>query len=110
MRDPHRWRTIGLWRLGPGALSLAWLWMRAGHRTGVSIALFFFGAVGIVLAAEGSRAGHFRGFVFFTADFLAPFFALLPRSRTSSEFPLPKSALAARFPRESSVGEWRVHW
>lgn len=52
--------------------------------------------------------GHFFGFAFFTADFLAPFFALLPRSRTllareelespaapspalrrSSEFPLP---------------------
>src|SRR5437762_9696625 len=27
-------------------------------------------------------------FAFFTADFLAPFFALLPRSRTLSEFPL----------------------
>jgi hypothetical protein len=36
----------------------------------------------------------FFGFVFFTADFLAPFFALLPRSRTLSEFSLPMSALA----------------
>jgi len=35
------------------------------------------------------------GFASFTADFLAPFFALLPRSRTLSEFPLPMSALAA---------------
>ena len=31
--------------------------------------------------------GHFFGFAFFTADFLAPFFAQL--------FPLPMSALAA---------------
>jgi hypothetical protein len=37
----------------------------------------------------GSRQGHFFGFAFFTADFLAPFFALLPRSRTLAEFPLP---------------------
>jgi hypothetical protein len=29
------------------------------------------------------------GFAFFTADFLAPFFALLARSRILSEFPLP---------------------
>jgi hypothetical protein len=34
-----------------------------------------------------SRAGRFFGFAFFTADFLALFFALL--------FPLPMSALAA---------------
>ena len=30
-----------------------------------------------VTFAEGSRQGHFFGFAFFTADFLAPFFALL---------------------------------
>ena len=42
----------------------------------------------LALFAEGSRQGHFFGFVFFTADFLAPFFALL--------FPLPMTALAAR--------------
>jgi len=55
-------------------------------------------------AADGSREDHFFGFTFFTADFVAPFFALLPRSQTllareefrSSEFPLPMSALAAR--------------
>jgi hypothetical protein len=40
------------------------------------------------LFAEGSRQGHFFGFAFFTADFLAAFFALL--------FPLPMSTLAAR--------------
>jgi len=40
-----------------------------------------------VMLAEGSRQGHFFGFAFFTADVLAPFFALL--------FPLPMSAHAA---------------
>ena len=39
------------------------------------------------MLAEGSRQGHFFGFAFFTADVLAPFFALL--------FPLPMSAHAA---------------
>jgi hypothetical protein len=39
------------------------------------------------LFAEGSRQGHFFGFAFFAADFLAAFFAPL--------FPLPMSALAA---------------
>jgi hypothetical protein len=53
-------------------------------------------ALSCSLFAEGGRQGHFFGFAFFTADFLAPFFALLPRSRTLSEFPLPMSALAAR--------------
>jgi hypothetical protein len=56
------------------------------------------------MLAEGGRQGHFFGFAFFTAELLAPFFALLPRSRTlpaheefrSSEFALPMSALAAR--------------
>jgi hypothetical protein len=40
-----------------------------------------------LLSLAGSRQGHFLGFAFFTADFLAPLFALL--------FPLPMSALAA---------------
>ncbi len=48
MRDPHRWRTIGLWCLGLGALSLAWLWTGAGHSVGVRGALIFLGAVGVV--------------------------------------------------------------
>jgi len=48
MRDPHRWRTIGLWCLGLGALSLAWLWVGGPHTEGVWAALFFFGAVGVV--------------------------------------------------------------
>ncbi len=171
MRDPHRWRTIGLWCLGVGTLSLAWLWVGAGYSAGVRGALIFFGAVGVVFGgwlalfghqdvrakqalgrgediiarwrveaedwqrflalnrqwpsgangrlnefipseaaepngvevivrprdsaealpcshlAEGSRQRHFVGFAFFTADFLAPFFARL--------FPLPMSALAA---------------
>ena len=47
MRDPHRWRTIGLWCLGLGALSLvAWLWVGADH-VGVRVALFVFGAMGV---------------------------------------------------------------
>ena len=55
-------------------------------------------ALSCSLFAEGSATaarprgvalrGHFFGFAFFTADFLAPFFALL--------LPLPRSALAAR--------------
>ena len=48
MRDPHRWRTIGLWCLGLGALSLAWLWVGVGHSAGLRAALIFFGAVGEV--------------------------------------------------------------
>ncbi len=47
MRDPHRWRTIGLWGFGLGALSLAWLWLGTGHSVGVRFALIFFGAVGV---------------------------------------------------------------
>ncbi len=48
MRDPHRWRTVGLWSLGLGVLSLTWLWVGAGHSAGVQAALIFFGAVGVV--------------------------------------------------------------
>ena len=50
------------------------------------------------LFAEGSRQGHFFGFAFFTADFLAPFFALLfesPAAPSPALRPLPMSALAA---------------
>jgi hypothetical protein len=39
MRDPHRWRTIGLWCLGLGTLSLSWLWVGAGHSAGLGFAL-----------------------------------------------------------------------
>jgi hypothetical protein len=53
-------------------------------------------ALSCSLFAEGSRQGHFFGFGFFTADFLAPFFALLLRSRTLSEFPLPRSVAPVR--------------
>jgi hypothetical protein len=49
MRDPHRWRTMGLWDLGLGALSLAWLWVGAGHSAGLGFALIFFGALGVVV-------------------------------------------------------------
>ena len=43
--------------------------------------------------------GYFFGFAFFTADFLAPFFALLfesPAAPSPALRPLPRSALAAR--------------
>jgi predicted cobalt transporter CbtA len=47
----------------------------------------------------GSRPGHFFGFAFFTADFLAPFFGLLfesPAAPSRALRPLPMSALAPR--------------
>jgi hypothetical protein len=52
-------------------------------------------ALSCSLFAEGS---HFFGFAFFTADFLAPFFALLfesPAAPSPALRPLPMSALAA---------------
>ena len=59
MRDPHRWRTIGLWSLGLGALSLvAWFWVGTGNSVGVRIALFFFGAVGVVLGGILAFSRH----------------------------------------------------
>ncbi len=57
MRDPHRWRTIGLWSLGLGALSLTWLWLGPAHTAGVRGALIFFGAVGV---AFGGLLALFR--------------------------------------------------
>jgi predicted cobalt transporter CbtA len=44
------------------------------------------------LFAEVSRQGHFFGFAFFTANFLAPFFALLfesPAAPSPALRPLP---------------------
>ncbi len=58
MRDPHRWRTIGLWCLGLGALSLAWLWVGAGHSAGLRAALIFFGAVGVAFGGWVALFGH----------------------------------------------------
>ena len=49
-------------------------------------------------AADGSREDHFFSFTFFTADFLAPFFAVLfesPASPSPALRPLLMSALAA---------------
>lgn len=58
MRDPHRWRTIGLWRLSLAALSLiAWLWVGADH-VGVRVALLSFGAVGMVFGGFLASFGH----------------------------------------------------
>ncbi len=49
MRNPHRGRTIALWGLGLGALSLiAWLWLGAGDSGGVGVALLFFGFAGVI--------------------------------------------------------------
>ena len=49
MRNPNRWRTIGLWCFGLGGLSLAaWFWVDADH-VGVRVALFFFGAMGVMV-------------------------------------------------------------
>ena len=47
----------------------------------------FWRSLAMLTFAKGRPQGDFFGFAFFTADFLAPFFALL--------FPLPRSALAA---------------
>ena len=48
MRDPHRWRTIGLWGLGLGTLSLtAWFWAGGGFSVGARVALFVFGALAV---------------------------------------------------------------
>ena len=58
MRDPHRWRTIGLWCLGLGALSLVLLWAGAGQSTGVRAALIFFGAVGVAFGFWIALFGH----------------------------------------------------
>lgn len=48
MRNPHRWRTIGLFGLGLGALSFAWLWLGPPHTAEIWAALFFLGAAGVV--------------------------------------------------------------
>ncbi len=48
MRDPHRWRTIGLWGLGLGALSLALLPLGYDQGVGVRFALMWVGAMGVM--------------------------------------------------------------
>ena len=48
MRNPRRWRSIGLWCVGFGALSFIWLWAGGPHSEPVWIALVFFGAAGLV--------------------------------------------------------------
>ena len=48
MRDPRRWRTIGLWCVGLGAVSFALLGLGGPHGEGVWSALFFVGAAGVV--------------------------------------------------------------
>lgn len=58
MRNPHRGRTIGLWCLGGGALSFAWLWVDSPHSEGVLAALCFFGAVGVIFGGIFALFGH----------------------------------------------------
>lgn len=58
MRNPQRWRTVGLWCLGLGALSLAWLWVGGPHTAGVWAALFFFGALGVMFGGIVALFGH----------------------------------------------------
>ena len=58
MRDPHRYRTIGLWGLGLGALSLAWLWVGTGHSVGVRFTLIFFGALGVAFGGVLALLQH----------------------------------------------------
>ena len=50
----------------------------AGHEPGVATGVLVEKPGGML--AEGSYQSHFFGFAFFTADFLAPFFALLLES------------------------------
>src|SRR5687767_12414656 len=59
MRNPRRWRTIGLWGLGLGALSLiAWFWVGASGNVGVRVALFVFGAMGIAFGGITALLQH----------------------------------------------------
>ena len=49
MRDPYRWRAVGLWSLSLGALSLiAWLWLGAGRSGGIGVALLAFAVTGVL--------------------------------------------------------------
>ena len=77
--------------MGPAVLPLT----TAGHKPGVATGVLVEKSGGML--AEGSRQGHFFGFAFFTADFLAPFFALLfesPAAPSPALRPLSMSALA----------------
>jgi hypothetical protein len=78
----EKWRNVTAWAFVtfPQILAGA-LRDRASHLDHLAHNPFQSGRI-------SSRPGHFFGFAFFTADFLAPFFAL--------PFPLPRSALAAR--------------
>ena len=48
MRDPYRWRSIGLCCVGVGALSFAWLWLGWPHAEGARAALFVVGPAGVI--------------------------------------------------------------
>jgi hypothetical protein len=58
MRHPHRWRAIGLWSLGLGALALA-AWLGVGvDNVGLRTALFVFGAPGVAVGGWLALFGH----------------------------------------------------
>ena len=58
MRHPHRYRTIGLWCLGLGALSLGWLWLGGPHTPGVWAALFFVGVMSVIVGGFVTLFAH----------------------------------------------------
>ena len=58
MRNPHYWRAVGLWAIALGMPSLAaWFWVDAEY-VGVRVALFFFGAVGVVFGGVCALLRH----------------------------------------------------
>ena len=58
MRNSDRTRTIGLWCFGLGLLSLAaWFWVSTDH-VGVRVALFFFGAMGVIFGGMFALFAH----------------------------------------------------
>ena len=58
MRVPDRWRPIGRWGLGLGALSFAWLWLGAPDGIGVRVALLTIGPVGVSFGGLLALFGH----------------------------------------------------
>ncbi|MEO5722110.1 MAG: hypothetical protein ABIR71_11650 [Chthoniobacterales bacterium] len=58
MRNPHRWRTIGLWGFGLGALSLALLPVGYDQGVGVRFTFIFVGAMGVVFGGIAAWLQH----------------------------------------------------